>query len=102
MIDSVVLTTNKLTKIESDDDITKYRANMSGQYVHSKDGLASIVDIKISLESSDKFALGKVGESHRITISPVNATLDQFEDVTIEHHGNEGDAVQKAKDDGEL
>lgn len=80
MTDSVVLTINKLHKIESDDDATIYRANMSGQYVHPGE-VATIVDIKITLESGDKTALGKVGEVRRITISPVNTTLEQFQEA---------------------
>jgi hypothetical protein len=120
MSDNVVLTINKLTKIESDDDATVYRANLSGRYVHPGE-VASIVDIKITLESQDKTALGKVGESRRVVISPINATLDDFS-VKVEHSGKnkvvqvaaeminqfgiEGardvmDAVQKAKQDNE-
>jgi hypothetical protein len=77
MSDNMVLTINKLTKIESDDDATVYRASLSGQYVHPGD-VASIVDIKITLESQDKTTLGKVGEARRVIISPVNTTLDKF------------------------
>jgi hypothetical protein len=95
MSDNVVLTINKLTKIESDDDATVYRANLSGQYVHPGE-VASIVDIKITLESQDKTALGKVGEARRVVISPVNTTLDEFT-TKIEHSGK-SKVVQVAAD----
>lgn len=74
---STVLTISKLTKVESDDP-TFYKADMKGQYVHSKGGVTSIVDIKVTIESEDKDALRKVGEAKRITISPINASLDDF------------------------
>ncbi len=67
---------------------TVYRVNMNGQYIHTKGNSTSIVDIKITLESSDRSVLGKVGEAYQITIRLLHAPPDQFENATVEHHGN--------------